>query len=77
MCAPDSACGRRNHVGGFVTRTNVFAGTTLVAVLIALGFGQYSLGKAATAQGKGAAQAPRFEVDNQDGAVCAALASIR
>jgi DNA-binding beta-propeller fold protein YncE len=42
---------------------NVIIGSTLVALLAALGVGQHLLQQSAEAQAKGAVQAPRFEVD--------------
>ena len=42
---------------------NVIIGGTLIALLAALGVGQHLLQQSAEAQAKGAAQAPRFEVD--------------
>jgi DNA-binding beta-propeller fold protein YncE len=42
---------------------NVIIGSTLVALLAALGAGQHLLQQSAEAQAKGAVQAPRFEVD--------------
>jgi DNA-binding beta-propeller fold protein YncE len=47
-----------------MTRTrNAVIGSSLVAVLAALGVGQQMLTRSAQAQAKGAVQAPRFEVD--------------
>ena len=42
---------------------NLFVGASLVALFVTLGVGQALLEKTAVAQGKGAVQAPRFEVD--------------
>jgi hypothetical protein len=47
-----------------VTRTrNFFVGAGFLALLVTLGLGQAVLERTAEAQGKGAVQAPRFEVD--------------
>src|SRR5262249_22296674 len=54
----------RRHGGWSMKRSrNVLIGSTLVALLAALGVGQYLLQQSAEAQAKGAVQAPRFEVD--------------
>src|SRR5262245_7016414 len=42
---------------------NVFVGSSLLLLLLALGIGQVVLDRAAQAQSKAAVQAPRFEVD--------------
>ena len=48
----------------YTTRTrNLLIGTSLLAVLIALGLASVALEKTAAAQSKSAVQAPRFEVD--------------
>ncbi len=44
-------------------KRNLVVGSTLLALLGALGVAQYMLEKTATAQAKGGVQAPRFEVD--------------
>ena len=44
-------------------KRNLVVGSTLLALLGALGVAQYMLAKTATAQAKGGVQAPRFEVD--------------
>jgi hypothetical protein len=47
-----------------LTRTrSLFVGASFLAIFVTLGIGQAMLEKTAEAQGKGAVQAPRFEVD--------------
>jgi hypothetical protein len=47
-----------------LTRTrNLLVGASFLALFVTLGIGQAMLEKTAEAQGKGAVQAPRFEVD--------------